>query len=323
MPQPLTFGLYIANAGPFSTPELIRDLADEAERRGFDGCWTNEHPMPVKDVVGYKWPTKHHYIPHFDVDTTLAYIAGRTKRVRLGCSIHVLPYHNGIWLAKTVATLDQLSDGRAILGVGVGWNEQEARFLGFNEFADRGKYADESLDVIKKLWTEEYPGFSGRWYDFEPVDWRPKPVQKPHPPIWVGGESNPAMRRVAKYGSGWLLSHMPLEWLRENIPACRERMKALGRDPAELREVGCFYNVKLLKNGKRISKVVDDRKTMAGNWMEGPAEAFVEDLKQFNEAGLTYPILRIYAENHGDVLQQLRIFDEEVRPYVGPPIPSA
>ena len=313
MPQPLKFGLYIVNAGPIATPELIRDMADEAERRGFDGVWTNEHPMPAKDVVGYEWPTKNHYIPHYDGDTTLSYIAGRTSRVRLGCSIHVMPYHSGIWLAKTVATMDQLSGGRAILGVGVGWNQEEARFLGFHDFADRGKYVDESLDVIRTLWTEQYPSFKGRWYDFDPVDWRPKPIQQPHPPIWIGGESGPAARRVAKYGSGWLLSHMPLEWLRENIPAVRERMKANGRDPSELKEVGCFYTVKLLSGGKRITKVVDNRKSMAGNWMEAPPEVFVDDLKQFNAAGLSYPILRLYAESHDDILAQLRIFDAEVR----------
>jgi hypothetical protein len=118
---------------------------------------------------------------------------------------------------------------------------------------------------------------------------------------------------VARYGSGWLLSHMPLEWLRTNIPACRAQMAAIGRDPAELREVGCFYNVKLLKGGQRVTKVVDNRKSMAGNWMEGPSEVFVDDLRQFNQAGLTYPIVRIYAESHDDVLAQLRIFDEEVR----------
>lgn len=313
MPQPLTFGLYIANAGPLATPELIRDLADEAERRGFDGCWTNEHPMPVKDVVGYEWPTKHHYIPHFDVDTTLAYIAARTRKVRLGCSIHVLPYHNAVMLAKSVATIDQLSDGRAILGIGVGWNRQEMEFLNFHDFADRGAYVDESLDVIRALWTEQFPRFDGRWYRFEPVDWRPKPRQSPHPPIWIGGESNPAIRRVAKYGTGWLLSHMPLEWIEQNVAALKERMVRNGRDPAELEAVGCFYNVKLLRDGKRIDRVVDNRKTMAGNWMEGPAEAFVEDLRQFNAAGLTYPILRIYADSHDDMLAQLRIFDEDVR----------
>ena len=312
----LKFGLYIANAGPHSSPWLIRRLADEAEQRGFDGCWTNEHPMPSKDVVGYEWPTKREYIPHHDVDTTLSYIAGRTSKVRLGCSIHVLPYHNAIWLAKKLATIDNLSDGRAILGVGVGWNAEEARFLGFDEFAQRGAYADEALEVIRTLWTEEYPSFKGRWHEFGPVDWRPKPVQKPHVPIWVGGESMPAIRRCAKFGNGWLLSHMPLDWLRQHIAILKGRMIENGRDPEELEAVGCFYNVKLLRGGKRITEVTDDRKSMAGNWMEGPAEAFVEDLARFHEAGLSYPILRIYAESGEDMVEQLQIFDEEVRAVV-------
>ena len=114
MPQPLKYGLYVANSGPLATPELIRDLADEAERRGYDGVWTNEHPMPAHDL-DYEWPNKGHYIPHFGALTTLSYIAGRTRTVRLGCSVFVLPYHNTMMLAKEIATLDRLSDGRAIL----------------------------------------------------------------------------------------------------------------------------------------------------------------------------------------------------------------
>ncbi|TAK25676.1 MAG: TIGR03619 family F420-dependent LLM class oxidoreductase [Chloroflexota bacterium] len=309
----LQFGLYIANAGPRANPRIIRAMAREAESRGFDGCWTNEHPMPARKVVGYEWPTKHHYIPHYDVDTTLAYIAGQTTRVRLGCSIHVLPYHSAIWLAKRLATLDQLSDGRAILGVGVGWNRQEARFLGFDDFEERGKFADEALEVIRALWTERYPSYQGRWHSFEPIDWRPKPLQKPHPPIWIGGESMPAIRRAARFGNGWLLSHMPLDWVRQHLDILRDLMAKNGRDPAELRAVGCFYNVKLTRRGKRLTKVVDNRKSMAGNWMEGPTTAFVDDLARFRDAGLNYPILRIYAESGDDLLEQIRIFDEEVR----------
>jgi probable F420-dependent oxidoreductase len=313
---PTNYGLFIANSGPHASPELIRDLADEAERRGYDGCWTNEHPMPAKEIVGYEWPNRDEYIPHYGVQSTLAYIAGRTKRVRLGCSIHPLPYHHTLTLAKAVATLDRLSDGRAILGTGVGWNRQEMKDLGYHDFADRGAFADEALDVILRVWTEPAPSFHGRWHDFDPVIWEPKPLQRPHPPIWVGGESKPAMRRAARLGDGWLLSHMPLDWIRASVPAVHDLMRANGRDPAELRAVGFFYNVKLLSGGKRIDRVVDNRKSSAGYWLEGPADAFVEDLRRFLDAGITYPIVRFYAESQVDMLAQLQIFVEVIRAVV-------
>jgi probable F420-dependent oxidoreductase len=319
MTQSLKFGLYVANSGPLATAELIRDLGDEAERRGFDGVWTNEHPIPAHDP-DYEWPpgrpwklVKWSYVPHYGVQTTLAYIAGRTKRVRLGCSVHPMPYYNPIMLAKSIATLDQLSEGRAILGTAVGWNKQEMEALGFNDFDERGAYTDESIEVIRTLWTEKVPSFKGRWTSFGEVDFEPKPVQKPHPPIWIGGESKPTVRRVAKYGSGWLLSHMSPEFLHEHVPLLRKRLADFGR-PDDQIEIGCFYNVKMLRDGKRVSKTVDTRVSGSGTWLEGPAEAYIDDLATYAKAGITYPILRIHADNHDDALQQLQMFDEEVRP---------
>jgi probable F420-dependent oxidoreductase len=318
----LKFGLFIGNSGPPASPELIRDLADEAERRGYDGVWTNEHPIPAHDpdyeyLPGRPWRLiKWSYVPHYGVQTTLAYIAGRTKRVRLGCSVHPLPYHNAVMLAKAVATLDQLSDGRAILGAAPGWNRQEMEALGFRDFEQRGAYADEALEVIRTLWTEPLPSFEGRWHTFGPVDFEPKPKQKPHPPIWIGGESRPTIRRVARFGTGWLLSHMPLDWLREHIPLLRQRLAEAGRADARI-EIGCFYNVKLLRDGKRVDRVEDTRVSGSGTWLSGPADVLVEDLRRFAEAGITYPILRIHAESHDDALAQLRIFDEEIKPHVG------
>ena len=322
MPTKLKFGLYLSNSGPMASPELIRDLGDEAERRGFDGVWTNEHPIPAHDP-DYEYPpgrpwkqVKWSYVPHYGVQTTLAYVAGRTRRVRLGCSVHPLPYHNTVMLAKAVATLDQLSGGRAILGAAPGWNRQEMEALGFRDYAERGAYTDEALEVMRVLWTAPVPRFEGRWHSFGEVDFEPKPVQRPHPPIWVGGESRPAIRRAARFGSGWLLSHMPLDWLREHLPLLRQRLAEAGRPDAEM-EVGFFYNVKLLRDGKRIDRVEDTRVSGSGTWLAGPPEALAEDLAAYAEAGITYPILRIHGTDHDDVLNQLRIFDDEVRPAVG------
>jgi len=318
VPRPLKFGLYIANSGPLATPELIRDLAEEAERRGYDGVWCNEHPIPAHEP-DYEWPpgrpwklVKWSYVPSYGVQTTLAYVAGRTTKVRLGCSVHPMPYYNAVMLAKMIATLDQLSGGRAILGTAVGWNRQEMEAIGFKDFEARGAYTDESIECIRALWTEKTPSFHGRWYNFDEVDFEPKPVQKPHPPIWIGGESKPTIRRVAKYGTGWLLSHMSPDFLREHVPLLRKRLAENGRADDEI-EIGCFYNVKMLKNGKRVDAVEDTRVSGSGTWLSGPAEAYLKDLAVYAECGITYPILRIHGDDHDDVLKQLQMFDEEVR----------
>jgi probable F420-dependent oxidoreductase len=310
----LKFGLFIGNSGPLASPELIRDMADEADRNGYDGVWTNEHVMPAH-TIDYEWPNKGHYIPHYGVQSTLAYLAARTKRVRLGCSVQVLPYHQTFELAKAIATLDQLSDGRAIVGAAPGWNRQEMEYLGFRDFAERGKFADEALEVMIALWTQATPSYEGRWHRFGPTDWEPKPRQRPHPPIWIGGESMPAIRRAARFGSGLILSHMPVDWLETHLPKLRAEMAARGRADEPL-EVGFYYNVKLLRDGRRIGRPLDSRKSSAGYWLEGPAETFVEDLRRWEAAGITYPVVRIYGQSHDDVLAQLRIFDEEIKPHV-------
>jgi probable F420-dependent oxidoreductase len=257
-------------------------------------------------------------VPSYGVQTTLAYVAGRTKNVRLGCSVHPMPYYNAVMLAKMIATLDQLSDGRAILGTAVGWNRQEMEAIGFEDFAERGAYTDESIELIRTLWTEKVPSFHGRWYDVGEVDFEPKPVQRPHPPIWIGGESKPTIRRVARYGSGWLLSHMSPDFLREHVPLLRKRLAENGRAGDEI-EIGCFYNVKMLKNGQPVTEVEDTRVSGSGTWLAGPPEAYLKDLATYAECGITYPILRIHGESHDDVLAQLRLFDEQVRAH---PIPS-
>ena len=217
----MKLGLYVHNSGPLASPAVIRDLAIEAERRGYDGCWTNEHVMPAH-TPDYDWPSKGAYVPCYGVQSTLAYIAGLTTRVRLGSAVQVLPYHQTYELARAIATLDQFSDGRVIAGVAGGWNAQEMDYLGFR-FADRGPFTDEALEVMRRLWTEPAPSFEGRWHRFGPVEWEPKPRQRPHPPIWIGGNGAPSQRRVVQFGAGWLISYRPPEWIEASVAALRRR----------------------------------------------------------------------------------------------------
>jgi probable F420-dependent oxidoreductase len=133
----------------------------------------------------------------------MAFIAGKTRNLRLVTSVMILPYRNPVVTAKMLATIDVLSNGRVIVGVGVGWLREEFETLGCFEFGRRGTLSDEYLKIFKTLWTQEPASFDGEFYRSNTNHFLPKPIQKPYPPIWIGGHSRPALRRVARFADGW------------------------------------------------------------------------------------------------------------------------
>ena len=176
-------------------PDDFQLVARTIDELGFDSIAVPEHivmPTELADLMGTDWP---------HAMTVMAFVAGATSRVVVDSSVIVLPYHQPIVLAKAIATLDRLSGGRVRLSVGVGHAEREFELLGAS-FADRGKVTDEYLAAMIELWTAEEPAFHGEFVDFDGVVFDPKPVQRPHPPIWVGGNSKAAMRRAARH-DGW------------------------------------------------------------------------------------------------------------------------
>jgi len=187
----------------------IVHVAQKADELGWDWMTISEHivmPTEMAEVMGPRFP---------DSLTAAAVLAGATKRIKLLTYVLVLPYRNPVLLAKQIATLDFLSGGRFTLGVGGGHMQREFEALGVS-FAERGTLSDEYIRAMKELWTAAEPSFKGRYVQFENIVFEPKPVQKPHPPILIGGNSKPAMRRAATLGDGWL------PWLvtREQLPGC-------------------------------------------------------------------------------------------------------
>ena len=150
--------------------------------------------------------------PDYDPRTILTYVAAKTERIALGTSVLVLPYHQPMRLAKTAATLDVMSGGRLLLGVGVGVIEQELNAMG-SPYKERGAITDETIDILKRLWTEDEPRHHGKRYQFSGMKFSPKPVQKPHIPLLIGGVSRAAIRRAARVGNGWHPTAMPPEEL--------------------------------------------------------------------------------------------------------------
>ena len=224
----MKFGFSLSNNQGIEDVQAIVRLATRAEELGFDSVWASDHVFNVSYVferIGDR--------PYYDPLTILSYVAAVTTRIRLGTSVLVLPYHHPMRLAKAAATLDVLSGGRVILGVGVGVIEQEFHALG-TSYAERGAITDETIAILQALWTQTVPSHQGRLYRFSGMPFSPKPMQKPHIPIVIGGVSRAAIRRAARVGNGWHPTAMPPEVLREHIHYLAEQAQAAGRAVADI-----------------------------------------------------------------------------------------
>lgn len=196
----MRFGLCAANVGPCTRPEGLARVAERAEDLGFESLWVSEH-LVLADPRRPPSPMDPDE-PILEPVTALAYVAARTSRLRLGTGVVVVPLRNPLVLAKELATLDVLSGGRLLFGVGTGYVEAEFRALGVPS-ADRGARTDDHLQAILAVWTQEHPAYHGRFCSFEQIRSLPRPVQGPHPPVIVGGASEAALRRAARLGDGW------------------------------------------------------------------------------------------------------------------------
>jgi len=235
----MKFGLMFANVGPFSQPSGLTALAQSAEAHGIESLWTVEH---VAVPVGYgsrypyspdgKMPAPDN-APIADPVLPLAFAAAVTKKIRLGTGILILPQRHPLYVAKELATLDQLSGGRAILGIGIGWLAEEFAALDI-PFEERASRTREAVAVLRALWKEGPQSFAGKHYRFAALESNPKPVQKPGVPIVVGGHSDLSARRAARYGDGFFPAVSGPEQLEHLLGVMRDECAKLGRNPAEI-----------------------------------------------------------------------------------------
>lgn len=204
----MRFGLQIG-AGAITKPDSITTLAQRLEEAGFDAIMVPDHiVVPIKTASLYPYtPTgefKGSAQPYIQEQmTTLAYVAAKTKRIRLVPFVNVLPTRHPLLTAKMLATIDVLSKGRLSVCVGAGWYREEFEALGLPYYEERGNVTDEYIRVLKEVWTDDQPHFEGKFVRFSGLSFSPKPVQTPHPPIWVGGESPHAIRRAGELADGW------------------------------------------------------------------------------------------------------------------------
>ena len=228
----MQFGLAFANSGPFATPEGAAAIAEAAERSGFDSLWTIEHVVVPQEYASTYPYSRDGKMPLADVVDMpdpliwLAWVAARTTTLKLGTGILILPQRNPLVVAKEAATLDTLSGGRLLLGIGIGWLEEEFRFLGV-PWDDRIARTEEYVAAMRTLWTEERATFAGRTVAFTEAISRPHPVNGTVP-IVLGGHSAAAARRAGRYGDGFFPAKGDLPALLDEM---RREADAHGRDP--------------------------------------------------------------------------------------------
>ena len=223
-------------------PRYFQAVAVAADQLGYESLWMPEHLVFPREMAGSPFsaeagedshPPVPPETPLFDVFNYLAFLAGQTNQIRLGTNVYLMGLRHPFVAARAVQTLDIVSGGRADIGVGAGWLRSEWTAAGMDP-RSRGRRLDEVLQVCKRLWSEESVAHEGEFYQFEPVMFEPKPLQKPHPPIHIGGESTAALRRVARHGNGWYGIGHSLTAVKPVLKKLREIARAEGRDPEQL-----------------------------------------------------------------------------------------
>lgn len=306
----MKFGVHLPHIGQVATRDNVMRFAQEAESLGFDSCWVSDHiaypdtatlesKYPYNDTGEFQAPAQ---TPWLDAIGTLLFVAGCTERVQLGTTVMILGYRPAVQTAKLWSTLDAVSGGRAILGVGVGWMEEEFNALG-RPFDHRGPRGDETLQIFDALFTQEEIVFDGPFTKFGPVGFAPKPAGG-HIPIWVGGHATPAFRRTARYGDVFHAVFIPPEQVAEQWAEVGQWCDKVGRDRSE---VGLSLRLRLS---------LDDEREDEGA-LRGSADAIVEQIGAYADIGVSHFTLDVRPLAPGGVdgqIEAMRRFVADVRP---------
>jgi len=234
----MRFGVHLVAAGKMIEGESIARVARRAEELGYDSLWVSDHiifPIQLQSAYPYSPDGKLPLDPTnplLEPFTVLSYAAAVTKTIKLGTSVIIVPYRDPLVTAKIVSSLDVLSGGRFIFGVGVGWLEEEFRALRQN-LRDRAAQTREALLVMKACWTQDSPEFHGKFFDFSGIKFAPKPWQKPYPPIWFGGNSPSALKRAVEHGDGWHAVWETPEEVNEKARTLRDLCTNAGKNFAD------------------------------------------------------------------------------------------
>jgi probable F420-dependent oxidoreductase len=313
----MEYGFGAPVSGALSAPEALARIAAEGEATGYDYTTISDHVVIPRDIEARypysdtgEFPGRSRGDRHEQL-TAVAFIAGMTSRLRLVTSVTVVPHRPAVLQAKMLATIDVLSKGRLTFGIGAGWMREEFETLGVPPFAERGAVTDEYLMACRELWTKDDPRFDGKHVKFANVWFEPKPVQKPHPPIWVGGESGPALRRTARLGDGWYpIGTNPQHRLdsMKRFAAAVERLRRLtreaGRDPAD---VALAYRVTNWGNSLPARADDGERRLFSGETAD-----IIADLRALRDFGVGHVDFNFGGDTADAMIANMRRFREDV-----------
>jgi probable F420-dependent oxidoreductase len=309
----MRYGFYLPTRGATATPEALEALVARAEALGFASVMIADHVVfPTRIDSRYPYTADGRFPGQGDALEQLAlmaFVAARSTRLRLVSSVMILPYRNPVFTAKALATIDVLSRGRVTVGVGVGWLREEFDALGSAPFERRGAVSDEYLRIFKALWTTSPASFKGEFYRFENLQCLPHPVQKPHPPIWIGGHSRAALRRVARLGDGWHPvganpgAALPPDELKVLLDDLYRMTEAEGRDP---RTLTISYKAPVYDAGRPV-KAGEPRRPFRGS-----ADEIRADIEVLARLGVSEMIFDFRSESLPDSLERMERFAEAV-----------
>ncbi len=308
----MRYGFYLPTRGPLANRADLSRILDAGERLGFASTMVADHViLPTKIESAYPYTVAGNFVSEsecFEQLSLMAFVAGRTEKLRIVSSVMIVPHRNPVFNAKALASIDALSGGRLTVGIGVGWLAEEFKALGTPDFKHRGAVTDEYVDIFRKLWTGKPVSYAGRFYAFDEVICDPKPIQRPGPPIWIGGHSGPALRRVAKLGDGWhpvgatAASPLPPAEVREKLGEIADMMRAQGRDFSKL-EVS--YKAPIYDGGV-------PPKGQARRLFTGGKDAALADIAAFAAVGVGELVFDFRSATITEALERMQQFSEDI-----------
>lgn len=313
----MDFGFSIPTRGPLASKDSIRKIAKRGEELGYRYLCVSDH-IVIPRTISPKYPYSQSGVPPFSGEcleqlTLLTWLAAVTNEVRLLASVMVVPHRSPVHTAKILATIDVLSGGRLVVGCGAGWMEEEFEAIGTPPFAERGRVTDEYIRVFRELWTSDDPTFDGEYASFSDIIFEPKPVQKPFPPIWIGGESGPALRRTAQMGDCWYPigsnPRFPLntvERFADGVKRLARHAEEAGRDPAT---IDLAYLANWPDDVAPIDIAEGERFIFTGS-----AQDLAEDIASLGELGVNHILFNFQRETLEETMAAMEHFAEEIRP---------
>lgn len=308
----MRYGFYLPTRGPLTDRDALSQMLVTAERLGFSSVMIADHViLPTKVDSSYPYTVAGNFFSEtecFEQLALMSFVAGRSEKLRIVSSVMIVPHRNPVFNAKALATIDVLSGGRVTVGIGVGWMAEEFKALHTPDFKHRGAVTDEYIDIFRKLWTGEPTSYNGRFYSFDEVVCRPKPIQAGGPPIWIGGHSGPALRRVAKLGDGWhpvgatAASPLPPSEMREKLDQIRRMMDAEGRDFSKLQ---VSYKAPIYDGGKPPTGE-------ARRLFTGGKDAALADIAEFEALGVDELVFDFRTPTLPECLDRMQQFAEDI-----------